>query len=161
MRSNRPTRVNHQSSKFDLDIVLWGQLILPRSTEFPDGFFSRVRCNLSTRGFDLHWEFWVGFSWLGYGVCHWSLSPQQHSILDIWVMSYSDQPFKPNVPVQQRQKEPDCNFYFIILYKCTLQPAACIENRLKGLKGCWNWELISCMLLCRLCLSDEVCKKRA
>ena len=41
---------------------------------------------------------------------------------------YSDQTFKPNVPGQQQQKEPDFIFYFIILYKCTLQPATCMEN---------------------------------
>ena len=75
---------------------------------------------------------------------------QLNSILDIWVTLYSDQPFKPNVPVQQKQKEPDFIFYFIILYKCTLQPAACMENGLKGLKGCCHWELKCRILLCSI-----------
>ena len=61
---------------------------------------------------------------------------------------YSDQPFEPNVPVQQKQKEPDFIFYFIILYKYPLQPAACMENGLKGLKGWCHWELKCRILLC-------------
>ena len=35
----------------------------------------------------------------------------------------------------------------IKVYKCTLQPAACMENGLKGLKGCCHWELKCCILL--------------
>ena len=63
-------------------------------------------------------------------------------------MLYSDQPFKPNLPVLCRQRKQDFIFYFIILYKCTLQPAACMEKRLIGLKGCCHWELKSSVLLC-------------
>ena len=71
---------------------------------------------------------------------------QQNGRLEILVMLYSDQPFKPNLPVLCRQRKQDFIFYFIILYKCTLQPAACMENGLKGLKGWCHWEL-KCRIL--------------
>ena len=65
------------------------------------------------------------------------------------VTLYSAQPYKPEFSVQCRQRKQDFIFYFIILYKCTLQPAACMEKKLIGLKGCchWHWELKSSVLL--------------
>ena len=54
---------------------------------------------------------------------------QQNGRLEILVTLYSARPYKPEFPVLFRQRKQDFIFYFIILYKCTLQPAACMENR--------------------------------
>ena len=53
---------------------------------------------------------------------------QQNGRLEILVTLYSAQPYKPQLPVLCRQRKQDFIFYFIILYKCTLQPATCMEK---------------------------------
>ena len=67
----------------------------------------------------------------------------EHFRLEILVTLYSAQPFTPELPVLFR----NFIFYFIILYKCTLQPAAAWRSGLIGSKGCCHLELKCSVLL--------------
>ena len=72
MKSNRPTRGNHQSLGSTL-ILFSGQQIIKNHCIPRCILLTSLMQSLPWR-LDRDWEFWVGFSWLGYGVCHWSLS---------------------------------------------------------------------------------------